>query len=158
MRHHVDFAETRRRVVLVAERMHRHIAADRRVKTGASAAATHRRNLYVAEQSIDGRSDHRSHQRPVALRKLQPAVPLQCLQQGRDHHHKPLAAHNRKLPTALSQRPGRHRICACVAVPLPALVASHPSRTGPAQRACDASPSSVSSPSMRPFSRRPADW
>src|SRR5262245_16317601 len=77
VRYHVDLAEPRGWVLPVVERMDRHFATDCRMEPGSPPATTSRHDLRLTEQSIDGRRAHGTQQRCLAVRKPQPAVPLQ---------------------------------------------------------------------------------
>jgi hypothetical protein len=59
MRHHVDLAKAGRWVLPVVERPDRHLTTDRGVEAGPSTTAACRRNLHVAEHSINGCGTHR---------------------------------------------------------------------------------------------------
>src|ERR1700745_2562243 len=54
MCHHVDLAKARWRAIPVVERSDRNLAPDCRVEACASPLATARRDLYIAEQAVDG--------------------------------------------------------------------------------------------------------
>jgi hypothetical protein len=97
--HHIDLAVAGRGVLPVVKRSDWHFAADRRVKPSPPSTTACRRNLHVAEHSIDRRGAHCEQLRLLHFAELQPPVSRQCRHKGRDHHHQPLAAHSiRRLP------------------------------------------------------------
>src|ERR1700737_3671203 len=104
MGYHVDLAEARRRAFPVIERADRNFAPDCRIESCTSALAAARRDLYIAEQAVDGCSADGENTITIRLAKLQSAMLLECRQQGRDHHLEPLAAHPVRRPPQRRQR------------------------------------------------------
>ena len=93
VRNHVNLTEVRRRVSPVVERADRHLPPDGRVEAAAPTATARRRDLHVDQHSIYCRCAHRQEQPALFARRLQPAMPLECRQQCRDHRHEALAAY-----------------------------------------------------------------
>jgi hypothetical protein len=91
----------------VIERPDRHLTTDRGVKPGPPPTATCRRNLHVAEHSIDRRGADGEQLRLLVFAELQATVLLQCRHKGRDHHHEPLAAHSSRRKSLSRKRPCR---------------------------------------------------
>src|SRR4051812_10200982 len=93
MGHHVNLAETRRRVVPVIERPDRNFPPDGRIEPGTAAPAAARRDLYVDEQAVDGSGADGQNTITNRKAKLQSAMLLEGRKQDRDHHLEPLAAY-----------------------------------------------------------------